>query len=177
MSASLPKGYQLGKFQKYTPQQMKLFNNLFSYLGPDSYLAKLAAGDEEMFADIEAPALRQFAETQGNIASRFSGMGSGGRKSSGFQNTMNKAASSLSQDLQSQRQGLQNQALQELMSFSNQLLGQSPYEQFLIQEQQKPGFFDQLVKYGAPIVGGMMGGPAGFGAGSTFGNWWANKGF
>ena len=155
---------------------MKLFKNLFSFVGPDSFLSQLAQGDEGVFEDIEAPALRQFGELQGNIASRFSGMGSGGRKSSGFQNTINKAASSLAQDLQSQRQALQNQALQELMSFSGQLLGQSPYEQFLIKEQKKPGFFDQLVKYGAPVVGGLLGGPAGYGAGSTFSNWWGNNG-
>jgi len=133
----IPKGYSYGQLDNYTPQQQQLSNQQFGYVGPESYLSKLAGGDQSQFAQTEAPALRQFSEMQGNIASRFSGMGSGARNSSGFQNTQNSAASNFSQQLQSQRMGYRNQAIQDLMSMSNRILGQKQYDQFLT-EKPKP---------------------------------------
>src|ERR1700758_2426047 len=131
MKEKIPSGYKKGMLQQFTPEQMQLFQQMFGHVGPESYLSKLAGGDQSTFGDIEAPALRQFNELQGNIASRFSNMGGGGsqralgaRRSSGFQNTINSAASNFAQDLQSQRQGLQRQALMDLMGISNSLLGQ-----------------------------------------------------
>lgn len=138
----VPKGYQLGQIQQFTPEQMQLFQSLFSHLGPDSYLARLAGGDESLFGEIEAPALRQFSGIQGNIASRFSGMGTGARRSSGFQNTMNQASSDFAQDLQSKRQGLQQEALRNLFGLSSELFSQRPYEQFLT--EKPPSFLQQL---------------------------------
>ena len=169
----IPSGYKKGTLQNFTPEQMELFQQLFGHLGPDSFLSKLASGDQSTFGEIEAPALRQFSELQGNLSSRFSGMGGlGARKSSGFQNTMNSAASNFAQNLQSQRQQLQQQALMDLMGISNQLLGQRPQENFLVQKQQKPSF------------GGMLGNIAGGFAGSAlnpigqgFGNNVSNKFF
>jgi len=139
----IPSGYKAGRMQQFTPEQMQLFQSLFSQLGPDSYLSKLAGGDEGTFEQIEAPAMRQFSGLQGNLASRFSGMGMGGRRSSGFQNTATQASSDFAQDLQSRRQGLQRQALQDLMGMSNNLLGQRPYEQFLT--PKKPSFLQSLL--------------------------------
>jgi hypothetical protein len=139
----IPKGYQQGQLQQFSPEQMQLFQQMFGHLGPDSFLGKLAAGDESQFEQLEAPALRQFSGIQGNIASRFSGMGSGGRKSSGFQNTMGGAASDFAQQLQSQRMGLQQNAIRDLMGMSNQLLGQRPYENTLT---EKPtSFWEKLM--------------------------------
>jgi len=158
----VPKGYQTGQIQQFTPEQMQLFQQMFGQVGPESFLGKLAGGDQSQFAEIEAPALQQFAGMQGNLASRFSGMGMGARRSSGFQNTMNQATSDFAQQLQSQRMGLQRQALQDLMGMSNQLLGQRPYEQFLT-EKQTP-FWQQLaIGLGggaAQGFGGAMGGKA-----------------
>lgn len=131
----IPEGYSKGQVQNFTPEAMQLYKQLFSHLGPDSYLSKLAGGDEELFRQIEAPALKQFGGIQGNIASRFSGMGTGGRKSSGFMNTQNQAAQDFAGQLQSQRQGLMSQALKDLMGMSNQLLGQKPYDNFLVKEE------------------------------------------
>jgi hypothetical protein len=109
-------GYKPAQMQQFTPDQMQLFQQMFGQVSPDSYLSKLAGGDESMFNQIEAPAMRQFQGLQGNIASRFSGMGSGGaRRSSGFQNTMNQASSDFASDLQSQRMGLQRNAIKDLM--------------------------------------------------------------
>lgn len=142
----IPSGYKAGALQQFTPEQLELFQQLFSHVGPESFLSRLAGGDQSQFAEMEAPALRQFSELQGGLASRFSGMGGGGnqlglgaRKSSGFQNTMTSAASNFAQELQAQRQGLQRQALMDLMGISTNLLGQRPYDRFLVEKQQKQG--------------------------------------
>lgn len=137
----VPKGYRAGAIQQFTPEQMDLFQQLFGNLGPDSYLSRLAGGDESLFEEIEAPALRQFGGIQGNLASRFTGFGGQGslssRRSSGFQNSMNAAGSDFAQQLQANRQNLQRQAISDLMGFSNKLLSQRPYER-VITEKQKP---------------------------------------
>lgn len=136
-----PKGYK--QFNQFTPEQMQLFQSLFSHTGPDSFLSKLAGGDQAGFDEVEAPALKQFAGLQGNIASRFSGMGTGGRHSSGFQNTMNQASSDFAQGLQSQRQGLRRQAIQDLMGMSNSLLDKQPYG--LMKKEHQPSGWESFL--------------------------------
>ncbi len=149
-------GYDVNQLQRYTPEQMNLFKSMFSNVSPDSYTSRLAGGDRSAFEQMEAPAMRQFNELQGNIASRFSGMGSGARRSSGFQNQMSAAGSNFAQDLQSRRQELQRQALQDLMGMSTTLLGQQPYETYLTPPKQS--FLSQLMSGGANMVGGALGG-------------------
>lgn len=160
MKDIIPKGYQKGQMQQFTPEQMQLFQSMFGHLGPDSFLSKLAGGDQSQFEQLEAPALKQFGALQGNIASRFSGMGAGSsfggmgvgaRRSSGFQNTMNQATTDFAQQLQSQRMGLQQQAIRDLQGLSGSLLQQKPYEQFLT-EKQTP-FIQKLLE-------GLLGGAA-----------------
>lgn len=141
----VPSGYKSGQLAQFTPEQMSLFQQLFSNVGPESYLSKLAGGDESQFEAIEAPAKRQFSAQLGNLASRFSGMGGlGARRSSGFQNTATAASSNFAQELQAQRQELQRQALMDLMGISQNLLGQRPYEQYLVPKQRSSGFLGSL---------------------------------
>lgn len=160
----IPSGYKSGRLQQFTPDQMQLFQQMFQNLQPESYLSKLAGGDKTQFDQMEAPALRQFGEIQGNIASRFSGMGMGARRSSGFQNTMNQAASNFAQDLQSRRQLLQQQAIKDLMGLGNDLLGQRPYDNFLV--PKSGGFLNSL---GGGIGGAIPGAISGFMAGGPAG--------
>lgn len=167
-------GMKLGQVKNFTPEQMQLFQSLFSHVSPDSYLSKLASGDESFFQQMEAPAMRQFSGLQGNLASRFSGMGMGGRRSSGFQNTISQTASDFAQDLQSKRQELQMEALRELMGISESLLGQRPYEQFLVKSNRKPSFLQKLLGGGSSLagaaLGGLFGGPAGAAIGGQAGS-------
>lgn len=144
--------------QQFTPEQLQLFQQMFSHAAPDSFLSRLASGDQSQFEQMEAPALRQFQELQGNLASRFSGMGSGARRSSGFQNTMNQYTSDFAKDLQANRLGLQRQAIQDLMGLSNELLGQRPFETGFIKKQ--PSFWQQLLM-GAMNQGGQFASAAG----------------
>lgn len=171
MKEKIPSGYKKGSLQQFTPEQMQLFGQLFGHLGPESFLSKLAGGDESTFADIERPALQQFAGLQSNIANKYSGAGLGARRSSGFQNEQTSAASQFAQQLQSQRQGLQRQALGDLMGFSNQLLGQRPYENFLYEKPQKGGGWGQaLGALGGGALGFFAGGPAGALTGASLGS-------
>lgn len=166
----IPKGYSQGRIQQFDPQQMELYKQLFGNLGPESYTSRLAGGDEDIFNQIEQPALKQFGALQGGLASKFSGMGQGGRRSSGFQNTMNQASSDFASGLQSQRQGLQRQALQDLMSFSNQLLNQRPQENFLTKKDQSSSGWGGLLGAGIGGAGGfLLGGPGGAFSGARLG--------
>jgi hypothetical protein len=162
----IPKGYEHVQMQNFTPEMMQLFQQLFGNLGPDSFLSKLAGGDQATFDKLEAPALQQFQGLQGQTASRFSGMGTGAQHSSGFKNTMNQASSDFAQQLQSNRIGLQQGALQQLHELSNSLLQQRPYEQGLV-EKQGSGW----MKFLESILGGAAGGfGQGFG-GKAYNKW------
>ena len=165
-SSKAPKGYSQGKMSNFTPEQMQLFGQMFGHVGPNSFTSKLAQGDQSAFADMERPALQQFNSLQGNIASRFSGMGMGGRKSSGFQNTMNSAASDFASNLQSQRMSYQQQAIKDLMGMSGELLGQRPFENYLV-EKPRPwyeeagigaasGFGQGLGQGAGKFIGGLF---------------------
>lgn len=175
----IPKGFSQGQFQQFNPQQMQLFQQMFGQVGPESYLSRLAGGDQDLFNQMEAPAMRQFSALQGNIASKFSGGGGGpgamsSRRSSAFQNNMGQEASAFAQDLQSQRQTLQRQAISDLMGMSNQLLGQRPYDQFIVEKQQKSNPWSSFASgLGGAIPGAAMGfltgGPGGAIAGGASG--------
>lgn len=167
----LPSGMRKTLVQQYTPEQMQQHQQMFQYAAPDSYLSKLAGGDQSTFDQVEAPAFRQFNQQVGNLASRFSGMGgTGSRRSSGFQNASTQAASNFAQDLQSNRQNLQRQALTDLRGLSQELLSARPYEVGL---EEKPQGFDWLGAGGA-LAGGVggffLGGPAGAAQGAQLGN-------
>jgi len=157
----IPQGYRKGTLQQFTPEQMELLQHLMGQLSPDSYLSRLGQGDEELFDEMEAPALRQFGAIQSNIASRYSNSGLGARKSSGFQNEMQQSASTFAQDLAARRQGLQQQAITDLQGLGGQLLGQRPYENLLTQKPQKepkpykPGIGDQITSGVGSFLGGV----------------------
>jgi len=171
MREKIPSGYKKASIRQFTPEQMELFQSLFGHLGPDSYLSKLAGGDEETFAQMEAPALKQFQGVLGNLGSRFSGMGMGGRKSSGFQNATTSAASDFAQQLQSQRVNLQRQAIMDLLGLSHQLLGERPYENYLQKKESSSSGWGKIFGAGLGGLGGfLLGGPGGAMAGAKFGS-------
>jgi len=151
-------GYKSGQMSNFTPEQMNLFKSLFSSVSPSSSLYKLANGDQSEFEQLEAPALKQFSGLQGNLASRFSGMGSAGaRRSSGFQNASNSAAQDFASQLQAQRMNIQNNARMQLHQMSQDLLNQRPYENFLVPEEKKSSFLEQLLGGLSGAAGGIAG--------------------
>jgi hypothetical protein len=171
----IPRGYSAGRLQQFTPEQQSLFQSLFPYVSPGSQLSQQAQGSDQGFGPFEDYAHRQFQEFSGENASRFSGLGMGARKGSGFQNSQTQGAQDFASQLAMQRQGLQRQALMDLMGISGQILGQRPEENFLIRKQQKqPGFWNRLFGAAAPIagagIGGLFGGPIGASFGSQLGS-------
>jgi hypothetical protein len=158
-AGSIPKGYAAGNIQQYNPQQMGLHNQQFGFLGPESQLYQQAQGNDAGFAQNEDYANRQFQEFSGQNASRFSGQGMGARRGSGFQNQQTQGAQDFASSLARQRQGLQRQALNDLMGMSSTILGQRPEEQFLVKKDMP--FWQQL---GLGAVGGLTSA-----AGSAFG--------
>ena len=181
----IPSGYRAGQLQQFDPQQTELYNQLYGNVGPESQTARLAEGDEEAFAQMERPAMRQFNELQGGLASRFSGSGGGGsqaqlsnRRTSGFQNTSSAAASNFAQDLASRRQDLMRQARSDLFSMSHELLGQRPQEKFISKKRESEGTnWGGLAAAGIGATGGffaggpmgaMQGASAGYNIGSQF---------
>lgn len=170
----IPKGYTEGRIQNFSPEQMQLFQQLFSQVSPESYLSRLSSGDQELFDEMEEPALQQFSGLLGNIGSRFSQGGGGAgalssRRSSGFQNATTSAASNFAQQLQANRQALQRQAIEDLMGLGRDLLQQRPYENFVAQTPQKqyrPSTADQLIGAGGSFLGGI-----GKSAGDLLGKW------
>lgn len=135
-------GHNLKSIPNFTPQQMQLFQSLLGGVGQGGnqglgYLSKLAGGDEASFQQQEAPAYAAFNKSLGQIGSRFSQFGA--QDSSAFQNAVSGQGQSLAENLKSQRSQTQQDAISRLLGFSNQLIGQRPYENVL---QKESGGFD-----------------------------------
>lgn len=171
----IPKGYNKTKIQKYTPEATQQYQDLYGQVDKNSYTARLANGDQSMFEEIEAPAMRQFQALQGDVSSRFSGMGMGARRGSGFQNEMNQQTSNFAQDLQSKRSEMRRNAISDLMGMSKDLMDRNPYE--VSMQKKEPSWWQKALGGGSGIVGGaagaFFGGPAGakmgYDAGNQFG--------
>ena len=158
-STNIP-GYKTKQLPNMSPEQMQFFTQLLQQLqggtqyGVD-FLSKLAAGDEGLFEELEAPAYRNFEKTLGQIGTRFSHLGAG--DSSYMQNAVSGAGSELAQDLQAKRVEMRNNAINSLLNNSQQLLSKSPYDNVLIPNKQGPDW------------GGLIGGVIGGGAGAYYG--------
>lgn len=163
--SKIPRGYSAGRLQQMPNEGMDLLQSLYPYVSPGSELSRRAQGDESAFAPIEERANRDFQEFQGQMGSRFSEAAPGAMSSrggSGFKNAANQASIDFASQLTQQRQGLQRQALGDLMGISNMLLGQHPYQNFLVQKKQKqPSFWSRLFGAAAPAVGAGIGGAFG----------------
>jgi hypothetical protein len=139
-------------------------------------LSDIAGGDQSKFAELEAPARRQFEQDQSQIASRFSGMGSGARRSSGHMNAQSGAAVDLAERLQGQRLGLQQNAWKQLLGIHSDLMANPTHESFLQKEKQPEwhkwagASLPWLGAAGGAGLGFLGGGPAGALAGAKIGS-------
>lgn len=103
------------------------------------FLSRLLGGDESIFRELEAPALRQFSEQiVPGLAERYTAMGEGGQSSSAYQQQLAAAGARLAQDLAGQRAGYRMSALDRLLSQAGQTMQASPYD--LV--PRTPGFFE-----------------------------------
>lgn len=144
-----------------SPEQMQLFQQMFSGASPGiqgglGQLSQLASGGSpEFWEQMEAPAWRQFGEAQGQLASRFSGMGLGARKSSGFNNAASGMSADLAERLQANRLGLQQNAIRDLLGLGENLLNKNPYDTFLM--PKKKSAWQELLGSASGGFGGLLG--------------------
>ena len=89
----LGKGEHVQQFQKYSPQQQMVLNNLLSQGSQNSN-----------WGDIEKNEVNRFnTQTIPGLAERFTSMGDSGQRSSGFQQALGMASSDLGQNLAGMR--------------------------------------------------------------------------
>lgn len=147
--AKIPKGYSFSAIPRFTPQQNRYYEGQLGQLQnltPQAYsqLGALSQGNPETFSQLEAPALTQFhSQIVPQLAQRFSQGGT--LKSSNFQNAALGAGANLAENLQAQRFGIQQGALDRLLGLEQTLLSQSPYEYGLAQKQRKPKWWEGLL--------------------------------
>lgn len=174
-------GYDVASLSNYGPDVVETARKLYGKTVPGmeagiDYNTRLASGDQSMFDELEAPALRQFGQQQSQIASRFSGGGGGdramsSRRGSGFYNAQNSAAMELSEKLSSQRQALRRQAINDLRGMSKELLEPQRQNQMLV-KPKVPGW-QKFVGGALPLIGagvGAFGGPMGMALGASVGS-------
>lgn len=156
--------YQQLQVSTKDPRAMELYGQISQALSPHlggavQGLGQLAAGGTpEQWQQLEAPALRQYQQLVGGIGARYSGLGMGAQKSSAFQNELSGSAADLAERLQGQRMGLQQNALNQLLSLYQSLIGADTFENAFL-PKKKP-FWQELIGSLAPGVGA---------AGSQFG--------
>lgn len=158
---SYPSGSEIVQVPKYSPERMQQIEQLRGSIEPGAlkgadFLSKIAGGDQSMFEQMEAPAMRQFEQLQGKTASRFSGLGMGSRRSSGFENTMSGHATDLAERLQGKRMGFQQNAIKQLMELYGNMMKDDPYQMYFQDEDE-----------GDPWGGAMSGAISGATIGSS----------
>lgn len=162
-------GYQSIQTPTKNAQQMGLFDQLYggSKNGIDSALRGLTSqaqgGNEDYWSQLEAPARREFGQLQGNIASRFSRMGSGARRSSGHQNAQSGAATDFAERLGANRINLQKQAWDQLLGMGSHLFDSNLMETSLIPKKKK--WWESLGEGIAGVGGNISGIAGGYGLG------------
>ena len=149
----LGKGSETKTQPIYNPQQEQLLNKMLGALQQNLPLAlqniqNILGGDPETLEAFARPARREFEEeTLPTIAERFtSTFGPGSQRSSGFIQAVAEAGRRSSEDVASQRRGLQSGALQQLMGLVGPAL--APRQQQYTTARQ-PGFAEEA---GVPAV-------------------------
>ena len=156
---SAPQGYTQTQTPRMTPEMMKLYNNMLSSLGSGpqaglNYYSKLASGDEDIFKQIEAPAYQALQQGLAQTGNRFSGVGA--QDSSAFANAQAGQVGQMAQNLAANRRSLQQNAIDKLLGYSQNLLNQNPCE---YQLQEEGGMdWENLVKIFGPILAAMVSG-------------------
>ena len=152
----VPKGFDMYSLPTMGGGQKDIYDLISSHFksGAGDIFQKLfglAKGDEGTFAQMEAPALRQFQQQIApGIAQRYSGTGIGA--SSGMQNSLANAGANLAENLQAQRSGLMERSMQNVLGLGERLLGTQTQQFGLV---QKENMLRDLMK-----ILGMAGGQA-----------------
>jgi hypothetical protein len=160
--SKLPKGFGQFSMQTMGPGQSQIYDLIrgqFQGGAGDVYknLLSMASGDQGMFQQLEAPALRQFQQQIApGIASRYAGSGISG--SSGMQNSLAAAGGNLAENLQSQRMNLMQQSMHDVLSLGNTLLASPDRQYGLYQKQNMLRDLMQMLGGAGSQAAGIFGG-------------------
>jgi len=172
MSFPTIRGYKTKMLPTMSPEQRGLYDQLYGSvrpaLGPAvNQLAQTAQGSPQQFEALEAPAMRQFKEQLiPRLAEQQTSRGGG--RSSGFLNRLEQASGRFAQDLQSQRMGLQQNALAQLLGLGQNLMStqtQQPY----FQQRRSSLFKEGLGRFAGQLPGLGLGLASLFGTGGMSG--------
>jgi hypothetical protein len=128
--------------------------------------------DPSFFNQFEAPLQRQFQEqTVPDLANRFASMGSGGALgSTGFRNQLAREGSNLSTNLGALRGGMQQQAIPQLLGYSQQ-----PFNNYMSMLNQALTPTQNTFQGATPgLFGNLLSSLSG-GAAQGFGNMWGQS--
>jgi hypothetical protein len=160
-------GYNLATVPRLNPESKNLFQSLLGGINQPQLAeglgltSRLAGGDQSSFEQLERPAYTALEKAGAQLASRFSGLGSGARHSSAFANALAGEAGELGERLAGQRMGLQRQALADLLGLSQMLFGNQPDEYALVEKPQKQSLWGPILSALAGGLGTAFGGPLG----------------
>ncbi len=133
------KSDKLKKFEQFSPEQQKLFQNFIGMLtqqgggigGAFNVLNQYLDPESEAYKNMEAPYMQQFNEQIiPQLAERFAGAGGGmggALSSSGFGQALGAAGSQLQTNLAAMKTGLQRQAAGDIFGLAQGALGQQPF--------------------------------------------------
>ncbi len=125
--------------------------------------------DPSFFNKFEAPLQRQFEEqTVPDLATRYAGMGSGGALgSTGFRNQLGREGSNLQTNLGALRGGMQQQAIPQLLGYSQQ-----PFQNYMSMLNQALTPTQNTFQGATPGLFGNLFSSLTGGAAQGFGNMW-----
>ncbi len=166
-----PKGFDMLQF----PTRGGKSAGIYDQLGGDflQQLLSRAQGNDQSFQPQEQQAQNFYQQQLApQIAQRYAGSGIGG--SSGMQNALASGASNLTTDLQSQRNDLMHQSMQDVMHLGNLLLSHPDMENYFMPKKEKKPWWHQALGIGLPAIGtaagAFFGGPMGASMGASLGS-------
>lgn len=161
-------GYNVSQLGLLDPQQQQIFQSLAGSLGGGlgpllGMLQEQAMGRGQAFEPGEQAATKFFREqVTPRIAEQQTAMG--GARTSGMLNRLQEAGTGLAEQLAMNRQQLQQQAMQNLLGLSQNILGTKTQQQFFTPTRgtqllhllgQLLGQGPRIVEAGAKIAGGF----------------------
>jgi hypothetical protein len=157
-------GYKSVQLPRLSPQQQELFSSVMGrgtpgITGGIDQLSQLATGGTpEFWQQMEAPFWRDYEKGLGAIGTRFGQLEPGAmdaRRSSAFQHALTGHAGELAENLRSQRLGLQQNAIQQLLQLYGNLMGTQTFDSAFL--PKKKSFWQELLGGFAPGAGQGLG--------------------
>ena len=144
----------------YTPEQQEYLKGIISQLtqsNPNAfqYLNNILSDDPEAMEAFNAPAKQEFEEDIiPSILERFSTGGT--RHSSGLNQALGRAGQTLATNLNAQRANLKQNAISQLLGYSNLGLGQQNTPYIKEGQQRSPSIWDSLAPTGGKLFGDWL---------------------